>query len=53
MSPTVAKQMLAEVEREIEQMIAHDGAVAGKLIVALWRYLQNGIIPEGAALKAA
>jgi transposase len=28
----LAKQMLAEVEREIEQMIAHDGAVAGKLI---------------------
>jgi len=28
----LAKQMLAEVEREIEQMIAHDGAAAGKLI---------------------
>jgi transposase len=28
-------------------------ALARKLIVALWRYLQNGIIPEGAALKAA
>ena len=28
----LAKQMLAEVEREIEQMISHDGAAAGKLI---------------------
>jgi transposase len=28
-------------------------ALARKLIVALWRYLQKGIVPEGAALKAA
>jgi len=28
-------------------------ALARKLIVALWRYLHNGIVPEGAALKAA
>ena len=28
----LAKDMLAEVQREIEQMIAHDGATAGKLI---------------------
>jgi transposase len=28
-------------------------ALARKLIVALWRYLQSGIAPEGAALKAA
>ena len=28
-------------------------ALARKLIVALWRYLQNGIVPEGAVLKAA
>jgi transposase len=28
----LAKNMLAEVEREIEQMIAHNGAAAGKLI---------------------
>jgi transposase len=28
-------------------------ALARKLIVALWRYLQSGIVPEGAELKAA
>ena len=28
-------------------------ALARKLIVALWRYLQTGIVPEGAALKVA
>lgn len=28
-------------------------ALARKLIVALWRYLHTGIVPEGAALKAA
>lgn len=28
-------------------------ALARKLIVALWRYLQNGVVPEGAVLKAA
>ncbi len=28
-------------------------AVARKLVIALWRYLAQGVIPEGAALKAA
>lgn len=28
-------------------------ALARKLLVALWRYLEHGVIPEGAALKAA
>ena len=28
-------------------------ALARKLIVALWRYLTTGLVPEGAALKAA
>jgi len=28
-------------------------AVARKLVIALWRYLEQGVIPEGAALKAA
>jgi transposase len=28
-------------------------ALARKLIVALWRYLQNGIVPEGAVIEAA
>src|SRR5262249_37513903 len=28
-------------------------ALARKLIVALWRYLQTGTVPEGAVLKAA
>jgi transposase len=28
-------------------------ALARKLLVALWRYLNNGVLPEGAALKAA
>ena len=26
-------------------------AVARKLLVALWRYLETGILPEGAVLK--
>ena len=28
-------------------------ALARKLLVALWRYLQTGILPEGAVLKSA
>lgn len=28
-------------------------ALARKLLVALWRYLEHGVIPEGAVLKAA
>src|SRR5271166_6144719 len=28
-------------------------ALARKLIVALWRYVNDGVVPEGAALKAA
>ena len=28
-------------------------AVARKLLIALWRYLQSGALPEGAELKAA
>ncbi len=27
-------------------------AVARKLLVELWRYLETGVIPEGAVLKA-
>ena len=27
-------------------------ALARKLIVALWRYLETGLVPEGAVLKA-
>jgi transposase len=27
-------------------------ALARKLIVALWRYLSDGLVPEGAELKA-
>ena len=27
-------------------------AVARKLVIALWRYLKDGVVPEGAALKA-
>ena len=27
-------------------------ALARKLAIALWRYLETGLIPEGAALKA-
>ena len=26
-------------------------AVARKLLIALWRYLENGLVPEGAILK--
>jgi len=28
-------------------------AVARKLLIALWRFLQTGVLPEGAELKAA
>lgn len=28
-------------------------AVARKLVIALWRYLKDGVLPEGAVLKAA
>jgi transposase len=28
-------------------------ALARKLIVALWRYLTTGLVPEGAMLKTA
>jgi transposase len=27
-------------------------ALARKLLIALWRYLEDGVVPEGAALKA-
>ncbi len=27
-------------------------ALARKLIVALWRYLKHGLVPEGAIIKA-
>jgi len=28
-------------------------ALARKLVVALWRYLTTGLVPEGARLKAS
>ena len=28
-------------------------ALASKLLVALWRYVTDGVIPEGAKMKAA
>ncbi len=28
-------------------------AVARKLLIALWRFLKSGVLPEGAELKAA
>jgi transposase len=28
-------------------------AVARKLLIALWRFLETGVVPEGAILKAA
>jgi transposase len=28
-------------------------AVARKLVIALWRYLKDGVVPEGAAMKVA
>jgi len=28
-------------------------ALARKLLVALWRYVTDGVVPEGAKLKAA
>ena len=28
-------------------------ALARRLLVALWRYLDSGVVPEGAAFKAA
>jgi hypothetical protein len=29
-----------------------DSLLARKLLIALWRFLTNGVIPEGAMLKA-
>jgi transposase len=28
-------------------------ALARKLLVALWRYAKDGVVPEGAAMKTA
>jgi transposase len=28
-------------------------ALARKLLIALWRYLEHGVIPEGAIIKGA
>jgi transposase len=28
-------------------------AVARRLVIALWRYVENGVVPDGAAMKAA
>ena len=28
-------------------------ALARKLLVALWRYVKDGVVPDGAKLKAA
>ena len=28
-------------------------ALARKLLIALWRYVKDGVIPEGAKMKAA
>jgi transposase len=28
-------------------------ALARKLLIALWRFVETGVVPEGAALKAA
>jgi hypothetical protein len=31
----------------------HDRRLARKLLVALWRYVNDGVVPDGAKLKAA
>jgi len=28
-------------------------ALARKLLIALWRFIETGVVPDGAALKAA
>jgi hypothetical protein len=30
-----------------------DGPLARKLLIALWRYAKDGVIPEGAKMKTA
>ena len=50
-------------EEEVETMMAELGskrvrkigiiAVARKLLIALWRFLETGVLPEGAELKAS
>jgi transposase len=54
-------QPQSELSRWYEQRFAHGGprmrkigivALARKLLVALWRYLETGVLPEGAELKA-
>jgi len=50
------------ITRWFEERFAHGGkrlrrvgivGVARRLLIALWRYLKDGVIPEGARLKAA
>jgi len=54
-------QPQSQLSRWYEQRFAHGSprlrrigivALARKLLVDLWRYLENGVIPEGAQLKA-
>jgi transposase len=51
----------SELSRWYERRFAHGGprarkvgivALARKLLIALWRYLETGVVPEGAELKA-
>jgi transposase len=51
----------SELSLWFERRFAHGGrrmrrigivAVARKLLIALWRYVEHGVIPEGAVLKA-
>jgi hypothetical protein len=42
-------ELTAALRRRLETIVA----LARKLMVALWRYLTTGMIPEGAVMKAA
>jgi hypothetical protein len=41
--------MLPVLSREVEIMIV----ALRKLLIALWRYAKDGVIPEGAKMKTA
>ena len=58
MAPLPAQQypgaLVRGAFRAREQSGARIGivALARKLLIALWRYLETGVVPEGAVLKA-
>jgi hypothetical protein len=41
------------LETFLEALLIMVVALARKLLVALWRYVKDGVIPDGAKMKAA